>query len=695
MAAFNVTLEDNTIRVQVGENTAAAAAFAALSQAWAESATAPGGAGTKSAKTWATEAEVSADDAAQSAAYAGGFEVPEYASQSAGNAATTPGQIFRVPLGTTPQTFNWFRRLVSGSELVDPLATSSALLAPGGAGRIGKTGGGTLQNYIDVRRINVKDAPYNAAGTGLVDDAPAFAAAIAALPATGGTIVVPDSAAYRLDSTVATGTKPVVFEIGHTRIICPRGDHGIRLQANGSGVRGAGKWATIFQHRAPVSPMVYPTIALTINGSGAVNGSTITGGSGMRSCPVAICSNSPAQAITQNPDCGLVLTQAGGTVSLVDIVAPGTGYTTAPTVTLLGGAQAAVMIDNVQGCDVRGFSVDFQNVPGTVGVYHRGGWWCHVQDIDVFYNVATGVMSEHSTSIGLVVDSYTLGVPGANGAFGGVYICSYSNIHFTKRALIGHDTSTGTTFNFNRCDFKNSFIHGCVDILDLGIVAQAPAGHFYDLINVDTLTLVGGDFESTAGWFRFIGSCSNIRCYNVLTFSASGTPFRGQPGSGSFFDFAKLNAPESLRFPVRYGSLNAGGEFQNTGWNIRHGYGVTYSGDTWIASKTNITPISATQGTLGDTSAAGIYTYSNSSGQFGGRMANAGTNPVTTFDLFRFDVSGLDLLSGSYRVAGTQVVGARGAAVADATGGTTVDAEARTAINTLLARLRSHGLIAS
>lgn len=48
----------------------------------------------------------------------------------------------------------------------------------------------------------------------------------------------------------------------------------------------------------------------------------------------------------------------------------------------------------------------------------------------------------------------------------------------------------------------------------------------------------------------------------------------------------------------------------------------------------------------------------------------------------------------AYQVAGTQVVSARGAAVADAAGGATVDAEARTAINDLLARVRTHGLIA-
>lgn len=53
------------------------------------------------------------------------------------------------------------------------------------------------------------------------------------------------------------------------------------------------------------------------------------------------------------------------------------------------------------------------------------------------------------------------------------------------------------------------------------------------------------------------------------------------------------------------------------------------------------------------------------------------------------------LLNQGVWVAGNQVVSTRGAAVADASGGATVDAEARTAINTLLARLRAHGLIAT
>lgn len=49
----------------------------------------------------------------------------------------------------------------------------------------------------------------------------------------------------------------------------------------------------------------------------------------------------------------------------------------------------------------------------------------------------------------------------------------------------------------------------------------------------------------------------------------------------------------------------------------------------------------------------------------------------------------------SYQVDGTKVVGNQGASVADASGGATIDTQARTAINALLARLRTHGLIAT
>jgi len=87
----------------------------------------------------------------------------------------------------------------------------------------------------------------------------------------------------------------------------------------------------------------------------------------------------------------------------------------------------------------------------------------------------------------------------------------------------------------------------------------------------------------------------------------------------------------------------------------------------------------------------GLIDDANSYLVAGGALTTAKTLPA--------DYTGLQH-DGKYNVkaltvGGVQVVGAQGAAVANAGGGTTVDTEARAAINTLLARLRAHGLIAS
>jgi hypothetical protein len=51
-------------------------------------------------------------------------------------------------------------------------------------------------------------------------------------------------------------------------------------------------------------------------------------------------------------------------------------------------------------------------------------------------------------------------------------------------------------------------------------------------------------------------------------------------------------------------------------------------------------------------------------------------------------------IGGGIYNAGNKVVGSQGATVATATGGTTIDSEARVAINAVIARLQAHGLIA-
>jgi len=54
-----------------------------------------------------------------------------------------------------------------------------------------------------------------------------------------------------------------------------------------------------------------------------------------------------------------------------------------------------------------------------------------------------------------------------------------------------------------------------------------------------------------------------------------------------------------------------------------------------------------------------------------------------------------DIPAQSVSVAGLQIVGAQQPAVADPSGGATVDAQARTALSALLAAARAHGLIAT
>ena len=61
---------------------------------------------------------------------------------------------------------------------------------------------------------------------------------------------------------------------------------------------------------------------------------------------------------------------------------------------------------------------------------------------------------------------------------------------------------------------------------------------------------------------------------------------------------------------------------------------------------------------------------------------------------FRQNAWEMGVVRGSSMViAGQQVVGARLPAIAEATGGSTVDAEARTVTDAILGALREHGLI--
>jgi len=111
------------------------------------------------------------------------------------------------------------------------------------------------------------------------------------------------------------------------------------------------------------------------------------------------------------------------------------------------------------------------------------------------------------------------------------------------------------------------------------------------------------------------------------------------------------------------------------------GSNLTYKSTTGVGTATGAAHI-FTGGTDGGTTIATLLNNGN--------VGIADTTPD-----YKLDVNGEINAVTAFRVADTQVVGAQGAVVADASGGAVVDAEARTALNALLARLRTHGLIAT
>jgi hypothetical protein len=81
---------------------------------------------------------VARDAAAESAAFAEEFSGPAYADVAAGEAATTTGQFFRVPVpATDPVEYTRYQRTSGGSVEAAALATTTALAAPTGGEMVG------------------------------------------------------------------------------------------------------------------------------------------------------------------------------------------------------------------------------------------------------------------------------------------------------------------------------------------------------------------------------------------------------------------------------------------------------------------------------------------------------------------------------------------------------------------------------
>lgn len=213
----------------------------------------------------AAEAEGFADTAANSAASAAGFETPEFASQAAGEAGTSGGDVFRVPIGTTPETFNLYRNTGSGSALVSPLATTAALAASGGAALVRNVRSETnavtrtVAAVLQERPLSLMDFYNNEA-----DLSTAFTKLNAAILASGGNrriVMPPSGAAYRTTVGLLVSVPRVTVDIHNDLTLTAKGNlikfvgsghssieamlqkpilnlHGVTLDGGGSEVTG-------------------------------------------------------------------------------------------------------------------------------------------------------------------------------------------------------------------------------------------------------------------------------------------------------------------------------------------------------------------------------------------------------------------------------------------------------------------------
>jgi hypothetical protein len=105
--------------------------------------------------------------------------------------------------------------------------------------------------------VSVKD--FGAVGDGTTDDTAAFIAAHAALPSTGGTIIVPSATAYLITSSIVC-TKPVLWQINACTITANLTGYLFHIQANNSGIEGTSN--TILKAGTGCTALIYNNQAM-------------------------------------------------------------------------------------------------------------------------------------------------------------------------------------------------------------------------------------------------------------------------------------------------------------------------------------------------------------------------------------------------------------------------------------------------
>lgn len=506
------------------------------------------------------------------------------------------------------------------------LGGRAAALALTGATMPGRDG--ALSDASDNAVVDVTAAPFLARGDGRSDDAPAIRAAVASLPASGGVVRLPGPRIYRLERTVDDDGRPVVFEIGHAQVIGPARGPLFELGTSGSAILGAGPGGTILRLSAPAERPVAPAYSATVRDGRVVAVHARTAGAALATTPLIEVGDSPT-----GDGAALVATVAGGQVVRSDVVAPGRGYAAAPNIGMVGGGECAVRIREANHCRLAGFTLDMADIPHAVGIAQHGGWYADMARIDI------SEARQHATAVALLVDSHTLDGPGANGTYGGAYVSRYTQIVAKRTFVVGHDSSTATTLHFDTLDAANLHLHGVIAVLLTNVVLQGGSGAFLDLVNVDGVSMLGGDVEGPATLVRARGVCNNVRLA-PLAYSATGPVVQGPVGSGWRLDLARSNAGVEALQTGNGGSM--GTAYQNAGWIEKHRLGMPYAGDSMVWSS-NLRMTGPHEGVLDNPANPGFALVMTISGQLIVRFAPPGSARTTLRDVAMFDGSGLVL----------------------------------------------------
>lgn len=236
--------------------------------------------------------------------------------------------------------------------------------------------------------------------------------------------------------------------------------------------------------------------------------------------------------------------------------------------------------------------------------------------------------------------------------------------------------------------------------------------------DVNAGVMFGGDFLRNKGDGFVIGNAIDNKFFGPFSQESEGRNFhfmedaRGNHLYG-YYNEEKIGSPGSILAVGALGNMLYGSQvispsqivdMDGRNYVDRHSASIAraaHVGDLNLLADPSPGPNSIGDGSGGFINlfdeqlslAAQIYAAVTGVGSRSKGVATAKADGNVPIDVFEWapDGIGINILNGGLRVVGTKVVGAQGAAVADATDAATVI----TQLNALLARLRSHGLIAT